>query len=107
MNKFLPKVGVVSFRDGTSEIGPYGIPPSENYISEDEHSHEISKLVVPKDICGVHHDLGNKSIGCGEGFITHRQVYRCTDCGVPFHKHCAMKHFNKSTGTTLSEGKDG
>ncbi|HWV44913.1 MAG TPA: hypothetical protein VN039_02620 [Nitrospira sp.] len=36
-------------------------------------------------------------VGCGQPILRVDEVYRCTDCGVPFHKDCAKKHFETDT----------
>ncbi len=46
--------------------------------------------------CGGGHALDGKPVGCGEVFVYAGEVFRCTDCEVPFHKHCARKHFAAS-----------
>lgn len=52
----------------------------------------------PAAICGeapvpIDPDL----IGCGKPIMTAAEIYRCTDCDVPFHKACAIKHFATDT----------
>jgi hypothetical protein len=32
-------------------------------------------------------------VGCGKGIEKQADVYRCTHCGVPFHRACADRHF--------------
>ena len=36
-------------------------------------------------------------IGCGKPIATHAEVYRCTDCSIPFHRECAKRHFETDT----------
>jgi len=36
-------------------------------------------------------------IGCGKPIATPAEVYRCTDCGIPFHRECAKRHFATDT----------
>ena len=51
----------------------------------------------PSAICG-HDPTGtfpDGRIGCGQPIETCAEVYRCTDCTVPFHRRCAEGHFSK------------
>ncbi|WP_143042570.1 hypothetical protein [Variovorax sp. YR634] len=36
-------------------------------------------------------------VGCGTSIDRLQDVYRCTDCGVPFHRACAIRHFVSDT----------
>lgn len=36
-------------------------------------------------------------VGCGKPIERPEDVYRCTDCAVPFHRACAIKHFATDT----------
>lgn len=36
-------------------------------------------------------------VGCGKPITSPEDVYRCTDCEVPFHRECAVKHFATDT----------
>lgn len=36
-------------------------------------------------------------IGCGKPIWNVNELYRCTDCQVPFHRACAVKHFETDT----------
>jgi hypothetical protein len=47
-------------------------------------------------ICGQNSLFPPERMGCGEPIATCAEVYRCTECSVPFHKKCAEKHFGKS-----------
>lgn len=38
--------------------------------------------------------------GCGDPIYTCAEVYRCTECGVPFHRACADRHFGDSKEQT-------
>lgn len=40
-------------------------------------------------ICGI-----NGFMGCGEQIERIAELYRCTDCGIAFHKPCILSHFN-------------
>jgi hypothetical protein len=56
---------------------------------------------APAAICGessVSKSLGFKPerIGCGKRIDACAEVFRCTDCRVPFHHACAVKHFADS-----------
>lgn len=46
-------------------------------------------------ICGDNIALPANVVGCGEPIYTCAEVYRCTDCNVPFHKDCAVRHFTQ------------
>ena len=46
-------------------------------------------------ICGQNPVLPAGRVGCGQPIYTCAEVYRCTDCGVPFHRECAVKHFGE------------
>jgi hypothetical protein len=45
--------------------------------------------------CGTIY-LGQLSIGCDQLIIDPNDIYRCFDCGVPFHKECLKKHFGEN-----------
>lgn len=47
-------------------------------------------------ICGQNTVFPPERMGCGQPIATCAEVYRCTECSVPFHKRCAEKHFGKS-----------
>jgi len=36
-------------------------------------------------------------VGCGKPIEQPEDVYRCTDCAVPFHRTCAVHHFEMDT----------
>jgi hypothetical protein len=36
-------------------------------------------------------------IGCGKPIQSAAEVFRCADCGVPFHRQCAIRHFETDT----------
>lgn len=64
---------------------------------------EISRrMAVPHSICGENPLLPANRMGCGQGIGTCAEVYRCTDCTVPFHRDCARRHF----GQDVTEGPD-
>ena len=44
--------------------------------------------------------------GCNKRFVTRDEIYRCVDCGVEFHKHCAREHFAKSGDNFLLAKED-
>lgn len=49
----------------------------------------------PSETCG-HDPTGtfpDGRLGCGQPIETCAEVYRCTDCTVPFHRQCAQGHF--------------
>ena len=60
-------------------------------------------------ICGQNSVFPASRIGCGEPIYTCAEVYRCTDCGVPFHRECAIKHFGDHMPHNgfVSGGRDG
>ena len=52
----------------------------------------------PSAICG-HDPTGtfpDGRLGCGQPIETCAEVYRCTDCTVPFHRQCADAHFGSA-----------
>jgi hypothetical protein len=49
-------------------------------------------------ICGVNPTpIDADLIGCGKPIIRPEDVYRCTDCEIPFHRECAKQHFATDT----------
>jgi hypothetical protein len=42
-------------------------------------------------------------VGCGRPIESLADVYRCTDCGVPFHRICAIRHFATDTPEASAE----
>ena len=52
-------------------------------------------MSVPADVCGRDPTgtFPDGRLGCGEAIETCADVYRCTHCTIPFHRHCADKHF--------------
>lgn len=36
--------------------------------------------------------------GCGRPIHKAEDLYRCTDCGNPFHRDCAIRHFGEYSG---------
>lgn len=46
---------------------------------------------------GIDSDL----VGCGQPIYMLKDVYRCADCDVPFHKSCIRKHF--SDGNVITQ----
>ncbi len=44
-------------------------------------------------VCGNNILFPATRVGCGEPMYSCMEVYRCTDCGVPFHRTCAVMHF--------------
>jgi hypothetical protein len=56
-------------------------------------------------VCGYNTILPAERVGCGEPMHTCAEVYRCTDCGTPFHRSCAVKHFGIAHGRFDSEVK--
>lgn len=48
--------------------------------------------------CGENPLLPAALVGCGKPIHTCAEVYRCTDCGVPFHRECAKRHFGQDGG---------
>jgi len=49
-------------------------------------------------VCGHRNflDTVDDSTGCGEPIETVVEVYRCTECRIPFHHSCAIRHFETS-----------
>lgn len=45
-------------------------------------------------ICGENPiGLPASRVGCGREILTCAEVFRCADCGIPFHRECAKRHF--------------
>lgn len=44
-------------------------------------------------ICGANRAMDADLVGCGKPILNQRELYRCTDCSVPFHRECAIRHF--------------
>lgn len=44
-------------------------------------------------ICGANRVMDADLVGCGKPILNQRELYRCTDCSIPFHRDCAIKHF--------------
>ena len=44
-------------------------------------------------ICGEGKIFPARIVGCGKPIETIDELYRCTHCGIPFHKDCAETHF--------------
>ena len=51
---------------------------------------------APAAICGANATFPAERVGCGLPIGTCAEVYRCTDCSVPFHRDCANAHFRTS-----------
>jgi len=49
--------------------------------------------------CGQNPSHPADAVGCGKAIDTEADVYRCTDCGVPFHRVCAVLHFDAATAS--------
>lgn len=45
--------------------------------------------------CGRNPILPSNRVGCGNVIVCSNDLYRCTDCDVPFHKECAKAHFGE------------
>lgn len=56
----------------------------------------MTKPAPTAAICGQNPCFPPERMGCGEPIDTCAEVYRCTECSVPFHKKCAERHFGKS-----------
>ena len=52
---------------------------------------------APAAVCGHNPILPDGRIGCGQDIKTCSEVYRCVDCGTPFHEECIKNHFGKRT----------
>ena len=44
-------------------------------------------------VCGENPLGPAAAVGCGRTIEREGDVYRCTDCSVPFHRDCALAHF--------------
>jgi hypothetical protein len=51
---------------------------------------------APAATCGENTLFPATRMGCGEPILTCAEVFRCTECAVPFHRTCADKHFGES-----------
>ncbi len=56
---------------------------------------EAARRPVLADTCGANQILPAARVGCGKPIETCAEVYRCTDCTVPFHRECAVRHFGR------------
>ena len=50
----------------------------------------MARLLV---VCGQNALGVAAAVGCGQAIERDGDVYRCTDCSVPFHRDCALAHF--------------
>ena len=50
-------------------------------------------------ICGQNAVFPPERMGCGKPISACDEVYRCTECAVPFHRTCTEKHFDKSAAS--------
>lgn len=51
----------------------------------------------PIALCGWNRFFAPETVGgCGLPIWHVRDLYRCSDCAVGFHKQCLIKHFTKS-----------
>jgi hypothetical protein len=55
-------------------------------------------------LCGA--NAAGVICGCSQRFVSRDEIYRCVDCGVEFHKHCAREHFAKSGNNFLLAKED-
>ena len=48
-------------------------------------------------ICGENQAgiIPTQTHGCGLGILFWRDVYRCLNCGIPFHKACLKAHLHE------------
>jgi hypothetical protein len=47
--------------------------------------------------CGENPVTDADLVGCGKHIEKQADVFRCTHCGVPFHRDCAERHFATDT----------
>lgn len=52
------------------------------------------ELCVPV-VCGQNSLFPPERVGCGCTILRETDVFRCTDCGTPFHRDCAKAHFGE------------
>lgn len=52
-------------------------------------------------ICGENAVFPARLLGCAMPIERPEEVFRCTDCCVPFHRECARRHFDN--GEVLTE----
>lgn len=43
-------------------------------------------------MCGENIKAGNFLVGCGRAIKDSRDLYRCYDCDVAFHRECLKRH---------------
>lgn len=56
-------------------------------------THHCAQLTV----CGLN-PYATDTGGCGAPINECADVFRCTDCGVAFHRTCAQRHFGRQHG---------
>jgi hypothetical protein len=49
---------------------------------------------APRDVakCGNGVVAGGHLVGCDRPFTSEREIFRCYDCDVPFHRECLKRH---------------
>jgi hypothetical protein len=86
-------------RDSADGARPAGADASAPETRDEENVIQAEPIQpAPAAVCGaskVAQSLGfaPERIGCGKRVETCEEVYRCTDCRVPFHRECAVRHF--------------
>lgn len=64
----------------------------------------LESLKLPK--CGENASLPIEEVcGCGQQIHTAKDLFRCGDCEIPFHRQCLKKHFaGHEASTSAPEG---
>ena len=48
-----------------------------------------------KVVCGEGIKFGKLPLACERPIDSHKEVFRCYDCGVAFHRECLKRHCNE------------
>lgn len=65
----------------------------------------LESLKLPK--CGDNASLPIEEVcGCGQQIHTPKDLFRCGDCEIPFHRQCLQEHFaGNAASTSAPEGE--
>lgn len=58
--------------------------------------HKLGGSSAPIFCGGNDHVTCEEAGGCGKELTDIKDIYRCSDCDIAFHKHCIKKHFNET-----------
>lgn len=67
--------------------------PSSPIAANSEDAKDAVEYICGANPTPIDADL----VGCGKPIHSPEDVYRCTDCAVPFHRECAKRHFETDT----------